>query len=174
MSQQNIINTLKAGLDLLPSKQTTHELLHCEPGPPSGTTYRTGGGGVGELHFEAHWLVWGILNMRRKRRLIALNTPTDLSPERCWLSISRACLRPHLWTWGQRQISSIACKFNFTPFFTRQQISSTIRKSDSFALYSSRSLFWKVINDLQMFGLLMNKSGLAEPEGRGCWQAARF
>lgn len=49
MSQQNIINTLKAGLDLLHSKITMHELLHCELGPPSGTTYRTGGNYVFKL-----------------------------------------------------------------------------------------------------------------------------
>lgn len=42
MSQQNIINTIKAGLDLLHSKITMHELLLCELGLPSGTTYRTG------------------------------------------------------------------------------------------------------------------------------------
>lgn len=40
MSQQNIINTTKVGLDLLHSKITMHEHLHCELGLPSGTTYR--------------------------------------------------------------------------------------------------------------------------------------
>lgn len=90
-----------------------------------------------------------------------------------YLAGARLC--SYFCRWGQRQISSVSCKFNFTPFFTRQQISSTIWKSDSVRLYSSRLLFWKVINDLQMFGLSMNttnKSGLAGPEGRGCWQAA--
>lgn len=83
-------------------------------------------------------------------------------------------LCPYFCRWGQRQISSAGCKFNFTQFFTRQQISSTIWKSDSISLYSRRLLFGKVINDLQMFGLPMNKSGLAKPEGRVCWQAVRL
>lgn len=40
ISQQNTINTTKAGLDLLHSKIAMHEHLHCELRLPSGTTYR--------------------------------------------------------------------------------------------------------------------------------------
>lgn len=106
--------------------------------------------------------------MRWKRCLVGTNAPTDLSPERCWLFISQACLCPILFV-GEAKDKSPALAANLILRHSSHAGRYPARSGNPIALLYIPTvlLFWKVINDLQMFGLLMNKRGNPKAESAG-------